>query len=69
VPQAAGFGDFYTPLPAVTPERVAEIGAGRPVSDPQVAHQAGNYDQNAHAEYARKGCRVIGYSSFTTGNR
>jgi hypothetical protein len=63
-----GYRQFYTPLSGVTPEKVAEIRATPPPSDPQVAHLAGGFDQNAQREYAREGYEVIGYSSFTSGH-
>jgi hypothetical protein len=64
-----GYRQFYTPLPGVTPEKVAEMRAAPPLADPQVAHLAGRFDENAQREYAREGYNVIGYSSFTSAHR
>lgn len=64
-----GYREFYTPVPGITPENVAEMRAAPPASTPQVAHLAGRFDENAQREYGRQGYKVIGYSSFTSGYR
>ena len=64
-----GYRQFYTPLPGVTPQKIAEMRGGQPVSDPQVTHLAGRFDENVQREYMKKGYQLIGYSSFTSGHR
>jgi PDZ domain len=64
-----GYREFYTPMSGVTSEKLAAMRAGPAAADPKLVHLAGRFDQAAQREYAREGYEVIGYSSFTSGNR
>jgi PDZ domain len=64
-----GYREFYTPVPDLTPEKVAQMRAAPLASTPQVTHLSGRFDQNAQREYMKEGYQVIGYSSFTSGHR
>ena len=64
-----GYGEFYEPRPGITSELIADRRLAPPPEQPQVIHQARSFDETTEGEYFRKGYVIVGYSSFTSGNR
>jgi hypothetical protein len=66
---ASGYKKFYTPTPGATPEAISSTRASAAPQTPAIERSAfGNTDQLL-AGYAKRGYRVIGESSFNSGER